>query len=173
MDRIYLHSHLTITALEPETCKQPFLGRQTFGEPTWQRRFLPEYTSATNPDAAPLEIFIREDTKETISADPTNRTSLDKRGWCLQEGLLPNRRLCFDGNEMMWECLRRKICECGHILWQPQHFRHGELGALLKSNRLKAQPVWTEPRPNLTWEEKCHHLNASANWMHRDAHYDR
>ncbi|KAK4240597.1 hypothetical protein C8A03DRAFT_13087 [Achaetomium macrosporum] len=32
----------------------------------------------------------------------------------MQEDLLPSRKLMFTGNEMVWECLARTICECGH-----------------------------------------------------------
>jgi hypothetical protein len=41
--------------------------------------------------------------------------SLDKRGWCLQESILPRRRLLLNGNEMLWQCQQEKYCECGHV----------------------------------------------------------
>lgn len=87
--------------------------------------------------------------------DETKR-SLDKRGWCLQESLLPSRRLCFNGDEMVWECLCRTICECGHILWKPQPFAFGRLGAYLKSKRLKAEVAISHPQPARPWHEAYH-----------------
>ncbi|UKZ83204.1 hypothetical protein TrVFT333_011009 [Trichoderma virens FT-333] len=99
MDRIYLHSRLTIAALEPATCKSPFLGLQKFAHPAWQSRFTADVP--LEPNEPPLEIFIRlwrEGDSEYNEDFTTN--SLDKRGWCLQESLLPTRRLCFNGDEM-------------------------------------------------------------------------
>ncbi|KAF3013058.1 hypothetical protein E8E14_010213 [Neopestalotiopsis sp. 37M] len=94
MDLTYLNSHLTIAALEPASCKSGFLGQQLYGiqlnktdfDKFWSKRW---------------------------AIDPY---SLNSRGWCLQEEVLPNRRLCFNGLEMSWECLCRKVCECGHLI---------------------------------------------------------
>ncbi|KAF7557406.1 hypothetical protein G7Z17_g667 [Cylindrodendrum hubeiense] len=146
MDRIYTHSQLTIAALEPASCKSRFLGRQRFGDPEWQRRFIADV--ALVKDKAPLEIFIRGTID--MDSDMGKIASLDKRGWCLQESLLPNRRLCFNGDEMIWECLCRKICECGHILWRPQPFKFSKLATSLKSSRLRTKVKLSEPQPAIT-----------------------
>ncbi|KAL6887398.1 HET domain-containing protein [Trichoderma longibrachiatum] len=155
MDRIYLHSRLTIAAQEPSSCKARFLGAQTFGQPDWQQHFTADIPS--DPNEPPLEIFVRanfDGSSEEKEEDV--KRSLDKRGWCLQESLLPSRRLCFDGNEMIWECLCRTICECGHILWKPQPFGFGRLGAHLKSKRLKAEVAVSHPQPARPWYEEYH-----------------
>ncbi|KAF4991915.1 hypothetical protein FDECE_13857 [Fusarium decemcellulare] len=155
MDQIYLYSHLTIAALEPASCKSRFLGKQRFGHPEWQRRFVADVPQAN--DEAPLEIFVRPAVE--VDGDLEKKSSLDKRGWCLQESLLPNRRLCFNGDEMIWECLCRKICECGHILWRPQPFRFARLATSLKASRLKAEVKSSHPLPAITFrQERERHL---------------
>ncbi|KAL7801054.1 heterokaryon incompatibility protein domain-containing protein [Trichoderma afarasin] len=146
LNRIYLYSRLSIAALEPATCKSRFLGPQKFAHPTWQSRFTAD--TPRNPKEPPLEIFVRPCTEQTAEYKKgLSRSSLDKRGWSLQESLLPARRLCFNGNEMMWQCLCRTICECGHILWKPQPSGFGRLGTHLKSKRLKADVVLSDPQP--------------------------
>lgn len=99
MDRIYLNSHLTIRAVEPYTCKLPFLGRQKFADRSWQ--YLVETDIPIYDDGPQLELLIRAGCNN--AKDAATPTSLDTRAWCLQESLLPNRRLCFDDNEMTWE----------------------------------------------------------------------
>ncbi|KAL6863563.1 HET domain-containing protein [Trichoderma novae-zelandiae] len=160
MDRIYLHSRLTIAALEPSSCKSRFLGAQTFGQPGWQQHFTADI--ATEPDEPPLEIFVRPNFDgSSEEREEDNKRSLDKRGWCLQESLLPSRRLCFNGDEMIWECLCRTICECGHILWQPQPFGFGRLGAHLKAKRLRAEVAISHPQPARPWYEEYHGFDYS------------
>ncbi|KAI1805399.1 HET-domain-containing protein [Daldinia bambusicola] len=133
MDRIYLNSQVTISALEPSDCKTGFLGKQKFGLPGWQR-----------------EVKISDLQEKFIArprVDKTREFSLDKRGWCLQEAVLSRRRLCFDGNEMSWECLCRKVCECGHYIWPkfgametPYEFNAVQFGALLQGIASKSMP---------------------------------
>ncbi|KAF3069933.1 hypothetical protein CFAM422_006997 [Trichoderma lentiforme] len=146
LNRIYLHSRLSIAALEPATCKSRFLGPQKFAHPAWQSRFTAD--TPRNPNEPPLEVFVRPCHGENPEyKEDLSRSSLDKRGWSLQESLLPARRLCFNGNEMIWQCLCRTICECGHILWKPQPSGFGRLGMHLKSKRLKADVELSHPQP--------------------------
>ncbi|KAI1655701.1 HET-domain-containing protein [Daldinia decipiens] len=125
MDQIYLNSQVTISALEPSSCKTGFLGKQKFGLPGWQY----EITSLVTSE----EFIVRP------GVSRSEECSLDKRGWCLQEAVLSHRRLCFNGNEMSWECSCRKICECGHCVWprygqmvQKYESNVAQLGALLR-----------------------------------------
>ncbi|RFU82063.1 heterokaryon incompatibility [Trichoderma arundinaceum] len=158
MDRIYLHSLLTIAALEPTSCNSRFLGAQNFAHPNWQCRFVADITQ--KPDESPLEVFVRpKRAEDQEDKEEDTKRSLDKRGWCLQESLLPSRRLCFNGDEMSWECLCRTVCECGHILWRPQPFGFARLGAHLKSKRLKAEVVVSHPQPARPWHEEYHGYN--------------
>ena len=138
MGDIYLNSHLTIAAEEPATCRLGFLGTQRFGSPEWQRRLIVDIPAEAGGPAK--EIFIRPG--RAYSEEPNDRCSLDKRGWCLQESILPNRRLCFNGNEMSWECLCRNLCECGHVLWAPRSVRFGMLGASIKSKSSRPYDDW-------------------------------
>ncbi|GLA26371.1 hypothetical protein AnigIFM63326_003524 [Aspergillus niger] len=137
MHDIYLNSYLTISVKEPNSCKLGFLGKQRFGEPTWQ-----QLLRLTRPDNAPgLDLLIRPG--EFYPRSYRDRSSLDRRGWCLQESILPNRRLCYDGNEMIWECLCRQLCECGHaVAPQVPHLTtldYGKLGASIKTEILKGK----------------------------------
>lgn len=149
MDCIYLHSRLTIAALEPATCKSHFLGRQRFGSEDWQISFTADLSDRDSPGSSPvfgekMDIFVRTNLE---TEDAGEKCSLDTRGWCLQESLLPNRRLCFNGDEMIWECLCRKTCECGHVLRRPEAMQYAQMGAYLKSKRLKAEVRHSQPQP--------------------------
>jgi len=42
-------------------------------------------------------------------------TALQRRGWTLQELILPSRIVHFTGHELVWECNTHNFCECGHI----------------------------------------------------------
>ena len=131
MRDIYRHSHLTIAALEPSSCKLGFLGKQKFGMSDWQRM-----ADVSTDDSD--QLFIRKNEFHPEELGQTN--SLDQRGWCLQESLLPNRRLCYDGNEMLWECLCRRICECGHTQWDIQSTRTDT--PILRDELVGNDPYW-------------------------------
>ncbi|QMW35263.1 hypothetical protein G4B84_010754 [Aspergillus flavus NRRL3357] len=140
MHDVYHNSHLTIAVMEPNSCKLRFLGKQQFGDHSWQRLFCP--TLPDLPEDTSTELLMRPGKFKPRS--DTERSSLDKRGWCLQESLLPNRRLCYDGKEMIWECLCRQVCECGHVV-EPQIPRntskdYGKLGTTLKTHLPEAEP---------------------------------
>ncbi|RYP74879.1 hypothetical protein DL771_002800 [Monosporascus sp. 5C6A] len=106
---IYTKSYLTIYAKEPSSCKSGFLGSQRYGDPRWQRPIkTPPPPELSLPGD---EFFIRENTRYPKESS----FALHTRAWCLQESLMPNRKLFFDGNEMSWECCTRRICECGHL----------------------------------------------------------
>lgn len=141
MREIYLYSYFTIAAQEPSSCRSGFLGKQRFGSPKWQARFITEIPAVAGGPAN-NEIFIRRNILYPEEAN--ERFSLDKRGWCLQECLLPNRKLCFNGNEMIWECRHRRICECGHTLWIPQSVIYPRLGGSIKS----ATAIFADRPPN-------------------------
>ncbi|VUC26191.1 unnamed protein product [Clonostachys rosea] len=143
MDRIYLHSRLTIAALEPASCKSRFLGQQRYGHPDWERHLVANVS--LEQGEAPIEVFIRSVVDE--DSDMDKKCSLDKRGWCLQESLLPSRRLCFNGDEMVWECLCRTICECGHILRRPQPFQFTQQAVSVKAHLLAAKVIRSQPKP--------------------------
>ncbi|KAK4212788.1 heterokaryon incompatibility protein [Rhypophila decipiens] len=64
MHNIYLNSLLTIAAREPDSCQTSFLGKQRFGDPSWQQRFVPDIDATDG--AQPLEFFIRQRNFVTI-----------------------------------------------------------------------------------------------------------
>ncbi|KAJ5387865.1 hypothetical protein N7509_010406 [Penicillium cosmopolitanum] len=81
-----------------------------------------------------MDLVIRANEFRLLSE--TKRYSLDQRGGCLQDSILPNRRLCYDGQEMIWECLCRHICECGYVIEprvpEDSSMVYGKLSASLK-----------------------------------------
>ncbi|KAH7110729.1 heterokaryon incompatibility protein-domain-containing protein [Dactylonectria macrodidyma] len=128
MSEIYGRSHLTIFANQHDSCKSGFLGSQSYGHLTWQGplqtllppEFLYPADAVSLQMGTPLSSRIAPGTAVYGDGAPVSehrmaRSQLDRRGWCLQEELLPNRRLYFDGNEMTWDCCTRSFCECGHM----------------------------------------------------------
>lgn len=57
-----------------------------------------------------------------------------------QESILPNRKLLFNGNEMVWECMQRRICECGHLDAKRESDQYAELKATLELGYKKGKP---------------------------------
>ncbi|KAH6854807.1 heterokaryon incompatibility protein [Chaetomium sp. MPI-CAGE-AT-0009] len=149
MRDIYANSHLAVVAEEPASCKLGFLGEQQFGSPRWQRVFtthVPE--EAGGPGNQVILRPIEEG--ETTPDHRYERCSLDKRGWCLQESVLPSRRLRFNGKEMSWECGSRGICECGHLLLTGRPIPYGKLGRKIKEGY--GETPW-EATPGDDWRD--------------------
>jgi hypothetical protein len=55
--------------------------------------------------------------------DRSNRFPLLTRAWTYQERMLAPRALHFGPNEIAWECLGKRLCECG----QGQHYLRDEV----------------------------------------------
>jgi hypothetical protein len=144
MREIYSNSHLTLSAVEADSCKLGFLGKQSFGGCEWQRPVetgvpvqvinghcvYPRegggyFRDISRPCESPLKgdgHFEFGGTRSKLLARFGDTPqpgewifSLDKRGWCLQESILPRRRLLLNGSEMLWQCQQEKYCECGHV----------------------------------------------------------
>ncbi|KAG7284454.1 hypothetical protein NEMBOFW57_010827 [Staphylotrichum longicolle] len=81
-----------------------------FGNPDWQRRITVDVPPGLDRQPATDHLFTGPG-----QVPPMRQFSLDARGWCLQEGVFPRRRLAFDGREMSWHCLETVMCECGHL----------------------------------------------------------
>jgi hypothetical protein len=128
MREIYSNSHLAIFAREPNSCKLGFLGKQQYGASDWQNQIFTDVPIGA--DGPGNEVYIRP-LKPELFQDH-DRSSLDRRGWCLQETILPNRNLLFDGTEMVWECQHRKLCECGHFVWTRKTEHYGNTGVQFK-----------------------------------------
>lgn len=166
MENAYGNSYLTIYAESAISCKAGFLGKQKHGSRLFQRRAR---VRAPNGN----KVFVREEGKSfngldddefTIPAESEDSDNEDTepykndgggsvlrlRGWCLQESLIPNRRLRFCDTEMVWECNCCKICECGHILdpAYKYYLRNSQPGAppkakgrLLEIKGISSQPT--------------------------------
>ena len=114
MLNIYANSTFTIAVSEPDWCKKGFLGPQKYGSPTWQRSVETTVPAALGGPSNRIYIRTSDPTQELDYRLSAPISSLAKRGWCLQEAILPNRVVYFDGKELVWQCLQRTICECGH-----------------------------------------------------------
>jgi hypothetical protein len=148
MHEIYSNALLTLAIEEPASCKTGFLGKQQFG-PEWQQKLVIE--DLPEARGSGKVFFIRS----SISHLPhVPRCSLDQRGWCLQESILSKRRLCFDGNEMTWECAHRRICECGYTYWVQRPIDFVQLGYLLKQPSQNTFGLWRQ----LVEEYSARHL---------------
>ncbi|KAF2497985.1 HET-domain-containing protein [Lophium mytilinum] len=110
MRHIYYNSYLTITAAYPDSCKKGFLGKQSLGERGWQRRFR----AKDEFDEVSDKFCIR--LGSTKSATDEDDSPLSKRGWTLQESILPICKIIFNGEEMKWTCNEETFCECGHLI---------------------------------------------------------
>ncbi|KAH7013943.1 heterokaryon incompatibility protein-domain-containing protein [Ilyonectria destructans] len=110
MDSIFSNSYLTIYAEYPTSCKEGFLGPQSRGNIRWQ-------WLAPSPAPSGIKFFVRnEDRNRDQGKSPWKHgTALDRRAWCLQESMLPRRKLMYFGTEMVWQYGSESICECGHF----------------------------------------------------------
>jgi hypothetical protein len=138
MDAVYIHSHVTIAAHRAASCRDGFLGEQVYGHPDWQRAFttvLWPRGTRTNQKPGPTKMLLRQnDSPRSWAAkavDDQRSSALMRRGWVLQESLLPQRIIHYAEKEMAWECVGTCICECGHV--QHDH----EKTTLLKTHILQ------------------------------------
>ena len=83
---MYGSSLFTITAAGPASCKVGFIGTQLYGSLGFQQSVWLETPSEYRGPLA--KTYLRPSGQVTRTA-----SSLDKRGWYLQESVLPNRIL--------------------------------------------------------------------------------
>lgn len=102
MHNAYGNSHLTIYAESASSCNAGFLRDCKFG--------CTSYSSDYD--------YVFSDDSENEYTEPAENDGggsvLSLRGWCLQEYLVPNRRLRFYEAEMVWECNCCSISEGDH-----------------------------------------------------------
>jgi hypothetical protein len=108
MRHIYSNALVSIAADVSENCTYGFLGKQS-GNPAWYSFTLPRRNNKVGN-----VLFWREATsyKHEDSSALTG-SALSKRGWALQESILPNRILHFTSEEVVYECNMECQCECG------------------------------------------------------------
>ncbi|KAM7215964.1 Heterokaryon incompatibility protein (HET) domain containing protein [Rhypophila decipiens] len=124
MGAIYMHSHVTIAAHRAASCLDGFLGQQRYGQPDWQQAFTTRFWPAgmrnmtVGQEPAQVNMILRK-ASASMSSEKTEGylgySALMRRGWTLQEGLLPQRIIHYTEDEMAWECLCKRVCECGHV----------------------------------------------------------
>lgn len=109
MDKVYSNTFLNIAATRAEDSSQGlFVSR----DPNYDLRPIeiscsPTLTSSQEP--GPVQDFIMSDflfLEHELMNAPLNR-----RGWVLQERLLPPRVLHFGSGQLFWECRRGVLCE--------------------------------------------------------------
>lgn len=110
---IYSNAQLTIAADVSEKCGDGFIGKQRNKKLRYS--FFPTHKGVLDTDAIFLEECQVGVSEAHSEQDPTGTLSspLSKRGWALQEGILPNRLLHFTGRHIVWECKSRCVCDCG------------------------------------------------------------
>jgi hypothetical protein len=105
MRHIYSNSLFTIAAdLSTNRTDGLFLKRPI--HPTW-RSFRETDKRTRHPGMLFRKSFAHRDESALLSS------ALSKRGWALQESILPTRILHFTAEEMVWECNTHCRCECG------------------------------------------------------------
>lgn len=107
MRHIYSNSLFSIAADVSRNSKEGFL-RGKYDSPTW--RIFSRTRGGTNHLVVLFRTstgFKHKDSNALISS------ALSKRGWALQESILPNRILHFTADEVVWECNTHCRCQCG------------------------------------------------------------
>jgi len=116
---VYANSHITIAAHTAASSHDGFLGAQLYGhQPSCQSSFQIEVDESKY-----LEFFLSIGTGTGKAWGPS---PLMKRGWTLQEAILPRRIVHFTGKEMFWECEEGATCECSHISHQKVAVGNGQ-----------------------------------------------
>ena len=109
MSKIYANALFSIAADVSEDCTHGFLGKQS-GSARWKR-----FSHSHNIGATPGIGFVRKASNyKHENARALTESALSRRGWALQESILPSRILHFTAEEIVWECNTHCQCECGH-----------------------------------------------------------
>ncbi len=106
MRHIYSNALFAIAADISRDAEAGFL-QDKYDKPTW--RTLSRYST----DTIKQTVFFRSATKfKHLDSDALLSSALSKRGWALQESILPNRILHFAAEEITWECNTHCECQC-------------------------------------------------------------
>jgi len=62
-----------------------------------------------------IDLHLRLAVTHPHASDSYSTSPLEQRGWVFQERLLSRRFLCFDKNEIQWECLEDVACTCSSV----------------------------------------------------------
>jgi len=111
MRLVYSNAYLTIVAHNAAPSKEGFLGKQFFGQPSWQRRFC------SNRARLQRKYHLRVGIVPFSLEMWQEFSKVEERGWTLQECILSPRLVHFTGLELVWECEQGpSLCECGHMM---------------------------------------------------------
>ncbi|CAF9905836.1 MAG: hypothetical protein ALECFALPRED_001360 [Alectoria fallacina] len=118
-------------------------------------------------------IFLRSSSEfwdTTMKNEPLNT-----RGWTLQESLLTPRTLSYGTQQMIWECLERKVGECGRPVLSGERHRDKNFVQTIMANNFTA---WEKTKQTLTrLSLKTLPTNWTAVpeswWLSHDAMYSR
>ncbi|KAL8369126.1 hypothetical protein RB599_004534 [Gaeumannomyces hyphopodioides] len=155
---IYSNSRLTIAVHPAASCKDGFLGRQFFGQDTWQIKFqtsIPGNAAPTSPIPMALRLRRARDNGVLLpfpEDDASYETPLLKRGWTFQEAIMPRRIIHFTNRELIWECGSAHWCECGHAVLPPRRQEGGTAHPLLvKTNTETSRTGQILDDPGQVW----------------------
>jgi hypothetical protein len=106
MRYIYSNALFAIAADVSRHCNEGFL-REEYDMPSWRT------ISGTGKAGKDRIVFFRKATKyQHPDSDALLSSALSRRGWALQESILPNRILHFAAGEITWECNTHCQCQC-------------------------------------------------------------
>ncbi|KAF4442819.1 Ankyrin repeat-containing domain protein [Fusarium austroafricanum] len=111
MSDIYYNSYLTLAPLWANSVEDGLLSDQPQGEPLGGLVAMHK-----------MKHFPRKATPEDALPD----FPLLTRGWVYQERMLSPRTLYFGRQELLWECLYGRTCECGYATYRLQEVDKGE-----------------------------------------------
>jgi hypothetical protein len=116
MGNIYSQAHLVISAEAASACIDGFLPNHEPGM-DWRSIYVSEME-----DGNKLWTAGRPTMEDKRHAGSMRASALSRRGWTMQECILPRRVLHFAEHEIIWECNMSCICQCGkaatHELWK-------------------------------------------------------
>lgn len=108
MQHIYSNCLFAIAADISTNSDEGFL-QEKYNMPRWDT-----VITRTNVSAKNQMVFYRSTTSfKHKNPDALLSSALSKRGWALQESILPNRILHFAAEEITWECNSHCQCQCG------------------------------------------------------------
>ncbi|KFY27037.1 hypothetical protein V491_01068 [Pseudogymnoascus sp. VKM F-3775] len=103
MDNAYGNSYLTIYAEDAPNCKAGFL--TTRGRKVSQEVDGSDSSDSYEALGGDFTLSDSDDPRFSPGDEDDGKGSvLDRRGWCLQENIIPNRQLHFYNTDMRWEC---------------------------------------------------------------------
>ena len=122
MGAVYSNAHFVISADAASCCTDGFLENHDQYN-TWTPV---SYSAADGVEVVELGCQSFKVPRVRGCAGNIQASALSRRGWAMQECILPHRILHFVGDEIVWECNTTCTCECNkthlHGLWKHADF---------------------------------------------------